>query len=274
MGTSLWWQGRYAYCKLPKELFSDERYRMVSPLAKVLYAFLLDRMSLSHANGEQWMTRQGDYFVYFPITEIMELFDCGRDKASALLKELSDAQLISRTLTGRGRPYRITVNPFHTCRKTPDATCRENRDDDVENPGGNNTKAIHTDVVETESSTQGSRAEWSDIIRENIGYDVLREEIPISQLDGMLNVIVDVLSHECKYVHIFGETIPKNEIQNRFLALNDMHIRYVYYRMTHETQDVQNLRGYILARLYEADDVMDSYFAMQVNRDFMHGKEV
>jgi hypothetical protein len=44
--------------------------------------------------------------------------------------------------------------------------------------------------------------------------------------------------------------------------------------MTHETQDVQNLRGYILARLYEADDVMDSYFAMQVNRDFMHGKEV
>lgn len=53
------------------------------------------------------MDDNGQYYIYFPLTEIMERFNCGHDKASFLLNELEQHGLIARTLKGRGRPYRI-----------------------------------------------------------------------------------------------------------------------------------------------------------------------
>mgnify|MGYP002303701938 CR=1 FL=1 len=38
---------KYAFYKIPKALFTDEKYRTVSTDAKMLYGLLLDRMYLS-----------------------------------------------------------------------------------------------------------------------------------------------------------------------------------------------------------------------------------
>lgn len=263
-----WWKSKFAYCKVPKDLFYDETYRHVSPLAKLLYAFLLDRTSLSYSGGKKWMTENGEYFVFFPIAEIMERFCCGRDRASALLKELEEAQLITRTLKGRGRPYRIIVQPFITQEYSQVPICRESPHDDADESVGNKTKSINTDIVSTDLLMKYDRAEWLEIIRTHIYYDVLVGEIPREQLDGIVNIIVDTMSHVGQSFRIFGAQIPKAEVMQRFMYLNDMHIRYVYCRLENETNNIQNLRGYILARLYEAADVMDSYFAIQVNHDF------
>jgi hypothetical protein len=46
-----------------------------------------------------------------------------------------------------------------------------------------------------------------------------------------------------------------------------MHIRYVFDRMKEETNIVQHPRGYLLARLYEAEEVMDTYYQIRVNHD-------
>ena len=71
------------------------------------------------------------------------------------------------------------------------------------------------------------------------------------------------------YVHMF--------LSEGYCCINHAgtikHIRYVYYRLMKEVNDIQNLRGYILARLYEAADVMDSYFAIQVNHDLFNEKK-
>ncbi len=84
-----WWQTvTFDFIKIPKDLFRMPQYSDLSTLAKLLYGFLLDRTSLSAANGETWTDESGDCFVYFPITEIMERFGCGHDKAAALLQEL------------------------------------------------------------------------------------------------------------------------------------------------------------------------------------------
>ena len=108
-----WWQTiTFDFIKVPKDLFRMQQYSDLSTLAKLLYGFLLDRTSLSATNGETWTDESGYCFVYFPISEIMERFGCGHDKAAALLQELERAGLITRTLKSRGRPYRIVVQPF------------------------------------------------------------------------------------------------------------------------------------------------------------------
>ena len=42
---------KFRFYRIPKLLFTDERYRPVSTDAKMLYGLLLDRLSLSEKNG-------------------------------------------------------------------------------------------------------------------------------------------------------------------------------------------------------------------------------
>ena len=42
---------QFSFYRIPKVLFTEERFRSVSAEAKVLYGLLLDRMSLSCKNG-------------------------------------------------------------------------------------------------------------------------------------------------------------------------------------------------------------------------------
>lgn len=48
---------QFAFYRIPKALFTDERFKSISAEAKILYGILLDRMSLSRKNG--WMDEQG-----------------------------------------------------------------------------------------------------------------------------------------------------------------------------------------------------------------------
>lgn len=108
-----WWQTvTFDFIKVPKDLFRMPQYSNLSTLAKLLYGFLLDRTSLSAANGESWTDESGDCFVFFPITEIMERFDCGHDKAAALLQELEHTGLITRTLKKEVSHTGLWFNPL------------------------------------------------------------------------------------------------------------------------------------------------------------------
>jgi hypothetical protein len=46
---------QFAFYRIPKALFTDERFKSISAEAKILYGILLDRMSLSRKNG--WTNR-------------------------------------------------------------------------------------------------------------------------------------------------------------------------------------------------------------------------
>ena len=48
---------QFTFYKVPKQLFVDEEFHNISAEAKLLYGILLDRMSLSSANG--WRDEEG-----------------------------------------------------------------------------------------------------------------------------------------------------------------------------------------------------------------------
>ena len=96
-----------SFYKLPKKLFFDERYKHLSISAKVLYALLLDRKSLSIKNN--WVDTDGNYYLYFTNREAKELLNCGSEKVCKLFKELERVNLILRRRQGLKRPNIIYV---------------------------------------------------------------------------------------------------------------------------------------------------------------------
>lgn len=104
---------QFAFFRIPKLLVMDRRFRGVSTDAKVLYGMMLDRMGLSVKNG--WLDKQNRVYIYFPVEEVMELLNCGTEKATKLLAELDSKKgigLIERVRQGQGKPTMIYVKNF------------------------------------------------------------------------------------------------------------------------------------------------------------------
>lgn len=97
-----------SFYKLPKVLFSDDKYKDISTDAKVLYSLLLDRNSLSVKND--WIDNYGRYYQYFTIKECKEKLNFGHDKIIKLFKELETNGLIIRKRQGKGKPSIIYVH--------------------------------------------------------------------------------------------------------------------------------------------------------------------
>ena len=93
---------QYAFYRVPKVLFTNDRYWNLSTDAKMLYGLLLDRMALSQKNG--WVDEQGRVFIIYTVENIMESLGCGNKKAIQLLSELEKkANLIMRKKQGLGK---------------------------------------------------------------------------------------------------------------------------------------------------------------------------
>ena len=75
--------------------------------AKLLYALLLDRATLSQANG--WLDESGRIYLVFPIEKIAAALDRSSMTVKTALSELEDAGLIERRRSGFSKPNRIYV---------------------------------------------------------------------------------------------------------------------------------------------------------------------
>lgn len=53
----------FTFCRIPKALINDTRFRAVSTDAKLLYGLLLDCMGLSERNG--WPDALGQVYLYY-----------------------------------------------------------------------------------------------------------------------------------------------------------------------------------------------------------------
>jgi len=92
----------FSFYRIPKVLFSEEYYNNLCCEAKLLYGFLLDRMSLSKKNG--WRDSQNRVFVIYSTKHIMKDFNCAHEKAERLLADLERFGLLKRVRRGIGLP--------------------------------------------------------------------------------------------------------------------------------------------------------------------------
>lgn len=114
---------QYSFFKIPKILYTDSIFKTLSSDAKVLYAILLDRMSLSMKNG--WLDEENKVFIIFTIDEIEETMNIGRNKAVNIMKEIQDFGLIEKKRRGLGKPNIIYVKSFLVETMEENSTVRE-----------------------------------------------------------------------------------------------------------------------------------------------------
>ena len=97
-----------SYIPLPRFLFQDEALRDITNDAKVLYAMLLDRASISKQNG--YIEPDGTIRLYFTVEQAQERLHRSRQWVTRIFRELEYCGLIIRKKQGLGRPSLITLN--------------------------------------------------------------------------------------------------------------------------------------------------------------------
>lgn len=75
---------QFAFYRIPKVMFTDNRFQNISTEGKVLYGLLLDRVSLSMENG--WIDDEGRVYIIFTLTTIRQVKKPSVEKTSVLEK--------------------------------------------------------------------------------------------------------------------------------------------------------------------------------------------
>ncbi len=160
----------YNFLMVPKLLLQDPYYQKLNDAAKILYAVLLERMSLSRKNN--WVDDENRVYIMYSNKSICENMGWSNDKTCGRLKELERFGLIEREKKGQGKCSTIYVKDFLHVVNEPSNTDKiaevgksdfKNSENQIsENPEGriqeigkadtNNTNIIYTELSETELS--------------------------------------------------------------------------------------------------------------------------
>lgn len=111
---------------------------------------------------------------------------------------------------------------------------------------------------------------YSEIVKENIEYDILKGRYGLERMNEILDLMLEVILSKRPYIRIAGDDFPREVVKSRFLKINSGHLEYVFDCIDRNTTKVGNIKAYLLAVLYNAPVTMDSYYRVEVNHD-MYG---
>ena len=272
---------QFSFYRIPKVLFTDKRFHGISTEGKVLYGLLLDRVSLSRENG--WIDTEGRVYIIFTLTSIRQAMDCAEKSAIKYLSELEEFGLIERIKQGLGKPAIIYVKNFIDRQNIQVKTSKNYSSgpvnvtgQDLNNIQGNYTNYNNTDFNDTDLilSEDEERMGYDAYILEQLDIASLKREYPYESemLDGMVELILDVLCSKRRTLRIAGDEVSVNVVKSRFMKLNMEHIRYVMQCFQGNTTKIRSIKQYLLTALYNAPVTIDSYYRAEVNHDMATGK--
>ena len=113
------------FYQLPKSLFSYKCYDGLSLTAKVIYAFLKDRMELSRDNG--WVEENGDIFLMFSYSYMAELLAISKATVSREFQKLIRYGLIETIVMDKSGAQKIYINRIEPPKSMADVHDYEKR---------------------------------------------------------------------------------------------------------------------------------------------------
>ncbi len=97
-----------SYYQIPQELFVNSLYKEnLNSDSKILYAFLLDRLSLSQKN--HWFDEYGRVYLIFTREEVQDKLCLSEKTVTKAFKQLLEVNLIAEKRQGLGKPNLIYV---------------------------------------------------------------------------------------------------------------------------------------------------------------------
>lgn len=281
---------QYSFYRMPKVLFTDNRFKRLSTDAKVLYGLMLDRMSLSVMN--KWFDEEKRVFIYYSLEDAMEQLNCGKDKGVKLFAELDTGKgygLIERKKQGQGKPTIIYVkelfgNSEVLTSEKPKSALLKNRTQDFGKADPNNTDINNTDFSDTEiisypigdepvKKSSSDTIRWIDeckaykeLIKKNIDYDIIKAQYG-SWLDEIVLIMTDVVCSRSPTIRINKQDYPTDVVRSRFLKITSEHIEYIHDSIKDNTSNVRNIRAFLITTIYNSLETIDSFYSAKVNHD-------
>jgi hypothetical protein len=280
---------QFTFFRIPKVLFTGERYKDMTTDARVLYGILLDRVSLSVKNN--WVDKEGRVFIIFTREEAQELLGYSKPKIVNLFKELHKVQLIEETKQGLSKPNLIYVKKFITENNTENnvqtqsnqqrlkfLTSRSKKNelqevkksdpiytDDINNTYKNDIdNSVSQSVIEQprnkkepigQTDRQTQKENMNLIckgLEEQLQLDYVKEAYPLD-----LNIIEDIKlnifdMYFSDYTIIGGQKKPKELIRSVIMKLTYSHIVELiskYQDLSLNTK-IKNTKSYIQTMIY------------------------
>ena len=95
------------FIRFPLTLLANPKYKAISLEAKMIYALLLNRLSLSQKNG--WINEDKEVYLIYTREKAADMLGISYKKTIAAFKELLAVELIFEVRQGRGFPNLIYV---------------------------------------------------------------------------------------------------------------------------------------------------------------------
>lgn len=270
---------------MPQELFCNEKYKKLSIEAKVIYAFLLNRMNLSRIN--KWINGRGEIYLIYTRKEIQSKLNLSDKPVTRAFKELRETNLIKEEKQGFGKPNLIYIGKI----EQEEIQINDiDTDDYTENVlADNQIKEDYYVGENTIQETEYLRANKKDNIKhKNNNIDVSQSEIETKNLEtikqkcelylfkeSQRNIIENTLDlmFYSNNLKIGQAVLPQEIVRSRMQLLNASIIFYVFDKLNYLKQDSQihNSTNFMISCLYNAITEYYSDSDLQFRIDYGSG---
>jgi len=264
----------HQYYQMPKELYVNPLYKhSLNSDSKILYAFLLDRLTLSQKNN--WYDENGNVYLIFTRQEVQSKLCLSEKTVQKAFRQLVGVNLITEKRQGLGKPNLIFVGKIihEEISTTLDTEKVQSLNSKIygsgtvnsttleqENVLAINTNNINTDISKSILSNQdGSDEErtYEDIFKQNIEYsNLIGNPSNADLIKNITDIAIDTLNTKKKFVYINSEPKPTQTVKSQLLKINPGHIEYVINCLKNNTKKVKNIKSYILTALYNSVNTM------------------
>ena len=124
-----------------------------------------------------------------------------------------------------------------------------------------------------EAEAQTAFEIYREIIKENIDYDILIQDMKFDgdRLNEIVDLMLETVCTRRKTIRIAGDDYPAELVKSKFMKLNSSHIQFVIDCMHQNTTKIRNIKKYLLAVLFNAPNTIDSYYTALVAHDMASG---
>ena len=247
------------YYQIPQELFVNRLYKeKLNSDSKILYAFLLDRLSLSQKN--HWFDKEGRVYLIFTREEVQNKLCLSEKTVTKAFKQLNDVNLIAEKRQGLGKPNLIYVGKIQheniknfvgtenlqvLNSKNYGSAEVENTILDMENLPTINPNNIKTNIINTESINPQSN-------EESISLNDVKEKCKLNDFtkeeQSILEDVIDRLYY-ADNLKVGNVIITNSKILSKISLINKNNLIQLL-DIARNNNKIKNITNYLVICLY------------------------
>ena len=244
-------QANQNFYMLHKVLFVNEKYKKLSDSAKVTYAILNDRVSLSIKNN--WIDQNGDIYFIFTNENLQEVLDKSKNTITKIKKELQEVGLLEQVKTGFNRPNKLYLHEIETninIEKEIQNTILNNEESsdgkDSQKMGVQNPKRWESRIPKDGSpESQKSDPNYTDLNNTNYIETEINDTHDMNDIYNIKSTSNTVIhSNHSNHQSKTSDTLSKQE-EARY-ELQEFPEHLAKYLMNYSLSEIQIIKGIIL----------------------------